>query len=300
MDLNEIVVYAKVVETKSFTAAADELGLPKSTVSRKVAQLEERLGVRLLQRTTRKLALTDVGSAYYERCARIVADITAAEKLVTDMQSSPQGLLRVTAPVDVSSRYMGSILASFTLAYPEINIELDASDRTVDLIEEGFDLGVRVGPLSESSLIARRLTPLTSVLVAAPNYLARRSAPTTPTELAHHELILFVPSSRMQTWLLRGPDGKTHEVGPPVRMVTNSLLAALENSIAGGGIGLIPDFLVADALADGRLLRVLDGWQTDSSELYAVYPSTRNLSPKLRVFLDHLVASMNPPPWRRS
>src|SRR5437899_844398 len=154
MDLNDIVVFTKVVETKSFTGAADALGLPKSTVSRKLAQLEERLGVRLVQRTTRKLALTDVGEAYYQRCSRIVADVAAAEQLVTDMQATPRGRLRLTASVDLSTRYLGAIVAEFIAAHPEITIELEATDRIVDLIEEGFDVAVRFGELPEPTLIA--------------------------------------------------------------------------------------------------------------------------------------------------
>src|SRR6185295_262982 len=147
MDLNDIVVFTKVVETKSFTGAAELLGLPKSTVSRKLAQLEERLGVRLVQRTTRKLALTDIGQAYYERCARIVADLAAAEQLVTDMQASPRGRVRVTAPIDLATRYLGTIIAEFLAMHADINVELEATDRIVDLIEEGFDVAIRFGPL---------------------------------------------------------------------------------------------------------------------------------------------------------
>src|SRR5512139_2906121 len=155
MDLNDIVVFTKVVETKSFTGAAEQLGLPKSTVSRKLAQLEERLGVRLVQRTTRKLALTEIGEAYYERAARIVADLAAAEQVVMDMQATPRGRLRVTAPIDLSSLYLGAIIAEFNVAHPEVYVELDGTDRVVDLIEEGYDLGIRFGPLPESTLIAR-------------------------------------------------------------------------------------------------------------------------------------------------
>src|SRR3954465_7000774 len=151
MDLNDIVVFTKVVETKSFTGAAEQLGLPKSTVSRKLAQLEERLGVRLVQRTTRKLALTDIGQAYYERCARIVSDVAAAEQLVTDMQATPRGRLRVTAPVDLATPYLGPLVPRFPAAHRDINGELEATDRVVDLIEEGYDVAIRFGPLPEST-----------------------------------------------------------------------------------------------------------------------------------------------------
>src|SRR5687767_11659665 len=149
MDLNDIVVFTKVVETRSFTGAAEQLGIPKSTVSRKLAQLEERLGVRLVQRTTRKLALTDIGQAYYDRCSRIVADVAAAEQLVTDMQATPRGRLRVTAPIDLSTRHLGTIIAEFLAIHADINIELDATDRVVDLIEDGFDVAIRFGTLQE-------------------------------------------------------------------------------------------------------------------------------------------------------
>ena len=173
MDLNDIVVFTKVVETKSFTGAADALGLPKSTVSRKLAQLEERLGVRLVQRTTRKLALTEIGEAYYERCARIVADVVSAEQLVTDMQSTPRGRLRVTSSVDFATRYFGKIIADFLELHSEINVELEATDRVVDMIEDGFDLALRFGQMPESTLIARRMCAVHLIACATPDYLSR-------------------------------------------------------------------------------------------------------------------------------
>jgi DNA-binding transcriptional LysR family regulator len=166
MDLNEIVVFAKVVETRSFTAAAAQLGLPKSTVSRKVAQLEERLGVRLLQRTTRKLSLTEIGQAYFERCQRIVSDIMVAEQMVTDMQSTPRGLLRVTAPVDLGAFALGALVTQFLTDFSDIHVELVLTDRVVDLVDEGVDLGIRFGPLAESTLIARKLTSVDMRLCA--------------------------------------------------------------------------------------------------------------------------------------
>jgi DNA-binding transcriptional LysR family regulator len=297
MDLNEIVVFAKVVETRSFTAAAQQLGLPKSTVSRKVAQLEERLGVRLLQRTTRKLNLTEVGQAYYERCARIVQDISSAEQVVTDMQTTPRGLLRITAPVDLGSTYLGAMVAEFLLAFPEIQVELDLADRVVDLIEEGVDLGIRFGPLSESTLIARKLGVMQMHLHASPAYLARRGAPATPAQLADHDLLLFAPSGRVIPWLLHGPDGA--EAEPPLRgrLVSNGVLGLRDAARAGAGISLLPDFVTAPDVAAGALAHILPAWTMTRSELFAVYPSTRNLSPKMRVFLEFISSRMSPPPW---
>lgn len=308
MDLNDIVVFTKVVETKSFTGAADALGLPKSTVSRKLAQLEERLGVRLVQRTTRKLALTEIGEAYYERCARIVADIAAAEQLVTDMQSTPRGRLRVTAAVDFSTRFLGEIVAEFLAHHPDINVELEATDRVVDLIEEGFDLAVRFGPMPESTLIARKLCSVHLIPCASPAYLARRGTPRTIEELDEHDHVLFTPVSRNQTWTLVGPTRggngagngeQTYEFGRPARLASNNYGAVVDATRAGGGIALIAEFMVTDAIQSGELVRVLPGWQTRPTDVHAVYPARQNVPPRLTLFLDHLAKSLNPPPWAR-
>jgi DNA-binding transcriptional LysR family regulator len=296
MDLNDIVVFTKVVETKSFTGAADALGLPKSTVSRKLAQLEERLGVRLVQRTTRKLALTEIGEAYYERCARIVADVMSAEQLVTDMQATPRGRLRVTSSVDFATKWFGDIIASFLEKYPDINIELEATDRVVDLIEDGFDLAVRFGPMPESTLIARRLCTVTLVLCASPAYLARCGTPKTIEDLDGHDHVLFTPTSRNQTWTLVNGE-VTHEFGRPARFASNNFGAALTSALAGSGIALISDFMVGELFNSGRLVRVLPEWTTRPTEVHAVYPAREKLPPRLSLFIDHLAQALNPPPW---
>ena len=297
MDLNEILVFTRVVETKSFTGAADLLGLPKSTVSRKLAQLEERLGVRLLQRTTRKLALTDAGQAYYERCAKIVADAAAAEKLVTDMQATPRGMLRVTAPVDLSTGFLGPMLAAFCSEHPEISIELDAADRVVDLIEDGFDVGIRFGPLQESTFAARRLCRVHMQLWASPAYLARRGTPKSPDELDEHDRVLFTPVTRMQSWELVGPEGELYELARPARFASNNLAAVRSVMIEGGGIAIMPNFFAAEPSAAGLIEQVLPGWECRFNEVFAVYPGRQNLPPKLQLFLEHLSRSFNPPPW---
>jgi DNA-binding transcriptional LysR family regulator len=296
MDLNDIVVFTKVVETKSFTGAAEQLGLPKSTVSRKLAQLEERLGVRLVQRTTRKLALTDIGQAYYERCARIVADVAAAEQLVTDMQSTPRGRLRMTAPVDLSMRYLGLIVADFLAIHSDINIELEASDRIVDLIEEGFDLAVRFGTLPESTLIARRLCSISAVMCASPAYLAKRGTPTTIEELDEHDRVLFTPSPRTQSWTMTHGD-QIYEFGRPARFASNNVGACYEAVASGAGIALLTDFIVARDCERGTLVYVLPDWAGRAIEVNAVYPARQNLPPRLSLFLDHLAKALSPPPW---
>jgi DNA-binding transcriptional LysR family regulator len=288
MDLNEIVVFAKVVETRSFTAAAQQLGLPKSTVSRKVSQLEERLAARLIQRTTRKLSLTEIGQAYYERCQRIVSDIALAEQLVTDMQSTPRGLLRVTAPVDLGGFRLGELTAAFLTAHPDIHLHLELTDRVVDLVDEGYDLALRFGPLGESSLIARRMYAMAMRLYASGAYLAARPAPVEPDDLADHDLLAFVPNARLNTWVLHGPGGATAELTPSARLSSNNLLAIRQALAAGGGVALLPDFVLGDHVATGTLVPLLPDWHSRPVELFAVYPSTRNLSPKVRVYIDYL------------
>ena len=299
MDLNDIVVFTKVAETKSFTGAAEALGLPKSTVSRKLAQLEERLGVRLVQRTTRKLALTDIGEAYFERCARIVADVLAAEQLVTDMQATPRGRLRVSSTIDFSTLYLGRIIAEFCLLHPEINVELEAGNRLVDLIEDGFDVAVRFGPMPESTLIARRLCAISLVLCAAPTYLTH-GVPQRIDDLDGHDHILFTPASLNQSWTLHNDHvEQSYDFGRPARFASNNYAAVREMALAGGGVALLSDFMIGDDLASGRLVRVLPDWQTRPTEIHAVYPARQNLPPRLTLFLDHLAKSLNPPPWAR-
>jgi DNA-binding transcriptional LysR family regulator len=296
MDLNEIVVFAKVVETRSFTAAAAQLGLPKSTVSRKVAQLEERLGVRLLQRTTRKLSLTEIGQAYFERCQRIVSDIMTAEQMVTDMQSTPRGLLRVTAPVDLGAFALGALVTEFLTDFADIHVELVLTDRVVDLVDEAVDLGIRFGPLAESTLIARKLTAVGMRLCAAPSYLARKGTPAHPDDLDVHDIVAFVPIPRLATWTLTGPDGSIVELTPSARLTSNNLMVIRDSVHAGGGITMLPEFVCGDC--NEGIVPVLTEWRAAPADLYAVYPSTRNTSPKLRAFVEFLAARLATPPWR--
>lgn len=288
MDLNEIVVFAKVVETGSFTAAAQALGLPKSTVSRKIAQLEERLDARLLQRTTRKLNLTEIGRAYYERCQRIVSEIAAAEALVGDLQAAPRGLLRITAPVDLGGIYLGELVAEFLRDRPEIQIEALIVDRILDLVDERVDVAIRFGPLPDSSLVARRLGGITMIPCAAPSYLERRGPIDHPDQLADHDVVAFVPNTRLRQWRMTGPKRAQIEVMPTFRFAANGLQPVRDAALAGAGVTMLPSFAVHDDLVAGRLVRVMAGWKGFDGEVFAVYPSTRNLSPKLRAFLDFL------------
>jgi len=295
-DLNEIVVFARVVEAGSFTAAARELGMPKSTVSRKVSDLESRLGARLLQRTTRKLSLTDVGNTYYQHARRVVDEVEEAERAVTQMQEAPRGLLRITTPL--TFRYLGSIVASFLERYPDVQVEMVGTDRVVDLIDEGFDLAVRAGELADSTLIARSLGSERSVIAANPQFIDRRGAPSSPSDLAEIDCVVFSGTSDPTNWTLRG-DGETVTTRVSARLTVNDFEVVRQVAVAGGGIALLPLSLCCDDLRAGRLVRVLPDWCSPAAPIHAVYPSTRHLSPKVSAFLDHLQAVMSPPPWDR-
>ena len=297
MDFNEILAFTKVARAGSFTAAARELDLPKSTVSRKVAQLEARLGARLLQRTTRKLRLTDVGADYFERCVRILRDLEEAELAVTEMQAEPQGTLRITAPVDIGVALLGPPLRTFLGQHPQVRADVVLTDRVLDLVEQGIDLAIRAGVLGDSSLVARNIGVAQGVLCASPAYLERREEPRAPADLAHHDCIKFRPAVDSSTWRLRGPRGMT-DVHIDPRVTVNNFDMVREAALAGLGIAILPAFRCAEDFRAGRLRRVLSGWCTGGIPLHALYPSTRHLSPRVRAFLDILQEETAPWRWR--
>jgi DNA-binding transcriptional LysR family regulator len=285
MDLNELLVFAKVVQAGSFTAAARALRMPKSTVSRKVSELEERIGAQLLQRTTRKLSLTEVGQAYYAHCARIVAEAEEAELAVTRMQAAPHGLLRVTAPLSFSQ--LGPLVADFMRSYPEVQLEMVCTDRTVDLVEEGFDLAVRAGRLTDSSLIARRLGSIERLVVAAPRYVQARGMPRAPRDLEKHDCLLFGAGREGNVWSLSA-GSKSVDVPVRARLIVNEPDMLRVVTLAGAGIALIPNILCTTDITEGRLHRVLPDWASPGAPVHAVYPSTRHHSPKVMAFVDFL------------
>jgi DNA-binding transcriptional LysR family regulator len=296
VDLNEILVFARVVQSGSFTAAADQLDMPKSTVSRKVSELEGRLNARLLQRTTRKLSLTDVGRTYYDYCARIVAEIEDAERAVGRLQNAPRGLLRVTCIPD--SAFLAPIIADYLKRYPEVALELVCTTRPVDLVEERFDLGIRAGALPDSTLIARSLGLVNWLLVAAPAYLRKRGRPRFPADLAKHDCLFFGPGlADVGPRLEKDGDVVQLMVSPRMTVTEMGILHAV--AMAGLGIALLPAFQCVDQLRARGLEHVLRDWNAPSVPLQAVYPSTRHLSPKVKTFVDHLQHRMTPPPWER-
>jgi DNA-binding transcriptional LysR family regulator len=285
IDLNELLIFARVVQANSFVGAARALSMPKSTVSRKVSELERRLGARLLQRTTRKLSLTDAGRAYHEHALRVVAEVEAAELAVSRMQDAPRGLLRVTTPLNAA--FLGPTVASFLQRFPEVNAEIVCTNRMVDLVDEGFDLAIRAGKLADSTSIARELGVLESFIVAGPGFLAKHGTPGSPEDLAPLDCVVFTTGEQRATWQLhRGGQTFTHTVRP--RIVVNDFRFIEAATAADLGIALLPAFRLAEALREGRLVRVLPEWSIDVMPLYAVYPSTRHLTPKVRAFIEHV------------
>lgn len=291
-DLNAILIFASVAETGSFTAAARTLGLPKSTVSRKVLELEKHLGARLIQRTTRKLSLTDVGRVYYEHCARISREADEADLAVQQMQATPRGVLRVTAPL--SFRTPSRIAAQFLKRYPDVRIEVVCTDRNVDLVAEGFDVAIRAGPLTDSSLIARKVAMVKQVLVAAPVYLRRRGRPRTPLELQEHETIAFGSGPSPGVWSLRKA-GKSVDVRVRPRLAVNDVDWMHDAASRGIGIALLSEYVCREDLQAGRLRQVLTEWSAGETPLHALYPTPRHLSRKVVTFIEMLRRGFDAP-----
>jgi DNA-binding transcriptional LysR family regulator len=284
-DLNALQVFAKVVQTGSFTGAALSLKMPKSTVSQRVSELEERLGARLLQRTTRKLGLTDAGRIYYDHCVRIVAEVEDADRAVAKLQETPRGLLRMTVPA--STQFLGPVFTEFLARCSGVQLEVLCADRSVDLVEESFDLAIRAGGLSDSTLIARNLGFSHFVLVASPRYLKKHGRPRSPQDLIKHDCLIFGVGAQPRVWNFT-QGNEASEVNLTPKLSVNDL-DMLQNAALGAvGIALLPDFRCIDDLRAKRLELVLPTWHAPAQPIHAVYPSSRHLSPKVKVMLDHL------------
>jgi DNA-binding transcriptional LysR family regulator len=292
-DLNALHVFIKVVQTGSFTAAARALGMPKSTVSQRVLELEERLRARLLQRTTRTLSLTDQGRIYYDRCVRIIAEVEEADRAVTSLQERPCGLLRVTVPA--STQFFGPVLADFQRRNGGVQLDVVCTDRLVNLVEESFDVAIRAGALSDSTLIVRNLGTVEQLLVASPRYLRERGRPRSPDALAKHDCLVFNVGSEPRIWrFTRGDEAR--EVRAAGALSVNDL-DILHNAATGGiGMTMLPAFRCADDLRTERLERVLPDWELPATPIHLVYPSGRHLSAKVKALLDHLL-QMTSAPW---
>ncbi|WP_224776865.1 MULTISPECIES: LysR family transcriptional regulator [Achromobacter] len=286
--------YAKVVELGSFAAAADKMGQARSVVTRQIAYLEQKYGVRLLNRTTRKLSMTDAGRAFYERVRPILAEVADLELSLQAEGQRPSGRLRVSAPVSFGILHLGPAIAEYLQRYPDVVIDLDLNDRVVDLVEDGYDVAVRIGPLVDSSLVARPLAPQQLLVCAAPSYLKRHGAPTVPEDLKQHRCLHYAYASTGNEWHFE-KDGVTHLVRVNAALRANNGDVLRTAALAGHGIILQPEFLVGDDIRAGRLTALLTGYAHTPISMVAVYPHRRFLSPKVRSFVEHLEARFGSP-----
>ena len=292
MDLNRVSAFVRVVQDGSFTAAARALGLPKSSISRSVAQLERDLGIRLLQRTTRQIHLTDAGAAYFERVSRALGDIGEATVAASDAQSELSGVVRLTSPVDIGIWSLASIIARFVRAHPRIRVEVSLTNHVVDLVAEGFDLAVRAGPMRDSSLVARRVGELQSVAYASPHYLARRGTPDKLEDLVAHDCVLFRSTNGTAKWELRHTDGTVASVDVTGLVASDDLSFVRKAVLVGSGIGVLPTFLCGRAEATGKLVRVLNDWSLNGAVLHVAYPSARFVPQRVVVLREHLLSEL--------
>jgi DNA-binding transcriptional LysR family regulator len=279
-------LFCQVMESGSFTAAAEHLGLSKQFVSRRLIQLEERLGVRLLNRSTRRLDVTPLGQSYYESALRLLSEVEQVEQGIAGQNTDPRGTIRLSAPLSFAMAHLGSLLPLFLQRHPHVSVEVDLSDRPVDLISEGYDLVLRIGTLEDSTLIARRIASVQRVYCASPDYLARRGTPQTPEDLAEHACLPYGHSRQVQ-WRFR-VKGKPLVLNVSGRMRVNNGELLRDSAIAGLGVTYLPTFIVAQALKEGRLVTLLEDFAPEALALSAVFPQHRQSSRPVQAFIEFL------------
>ena len=299
-NLTDIAIFVKVVELSSFTAAAEVLEMSQPVVSKAVTRLEEKLGARLLNRTTRRLSLTEAGSELFRRSVRALEEIENAELEVARFQTEPRGTLRISAPMSFSILHLGAAIQPFLERYPGVAVELNLDDRHVDLVEEGFDVAIRIGRLENSNLVARKITPCRQVLCASPGYLAKHGMPERPEDLLEHNCIVYSFMSNAREWRLADPAGEEHVVPIKGSLHSNNGLVNRAAAMSGVGIALLPTFYLGEQLKSGELKPILCKFAPPQLAVYAVYPERRNLTPKVRAFVDFLAVTFGPePPWEK-
>ena len=296
-----VVAFSKIAQAKSFTAAAQSLGVSKGTISKLINKLEETLRTKLIYRSTRRLSLSETGQAFLEKANRLCEIMEEAESAVARLETEPRGTLKISAPTTFGSRYLAPAIAGFLAHHPGISVDLALNDRFVDLIEEGFDLAIRIGALKDSSLIARTIAPVDMTICASPTYIAASGMPRQPADLARHNCLIYTLSAAMapDRWAFVGPEGRT-EVRVQGTLRANGADVLLASAVAGLGVVVAPDFIVADALATRGLVPVLPGYRVAGPDaaIHVIYPPNRLLSPKVRSFIDFLAGRFAAPPWR--
>jgi DNA-binding transcriptional LysR family regulator len=293
-----MTIFAEVVKNEGFTAAAEKLGLSRAQISKSVMQLEEHLGTRLLNRTTRSVSLTETGRVYFERCEVILRDIDDLECITSEQSSStPHGTLRISAPTSFGILHLNEVLPQYLKKYPEVEVSLNLADRFIDVVAEGFDVVIRIAELDDSSLVARRIAPCRRVFCASPDYLQQRGVPGIPQDLALHDCLIYANETRPDTWVMQGLDGiATIKVNGPIRADNGDILKTA--AVSGLGITLLPTFIAGPDLRAGRLQQVLTAYRPPEISIYVVFPSRRYLSTRVRTFVDFLSNSFgDTPSW---
>lgn len=284
MDFNEVAIFIKVVQEGSFSKAALSLGMPNSTVSAKISSLEKRLGVTLIQRTTRKLNITPAGNAYFKRCMLGLEEIKAAEAEIANIQGEPQGLLRITAPTELGSTVLPQVISDFIKKYPKVRIEVLLSDRRIDLLSENVDLAIRAGEMKDSTLIARRVGSIYFAPFASPKYLKANGTPTHPRELKQHSCLQFTPIG-VDEWKMTSSKGSLN-VPLSGRVLINDMAALRKMAVMGDGIVFLPTYYCYTEVSNKQLIRILPEWRSNLAPIHFVYPAQRFVTPKLSAFMS--------------
>ena len=296
-ELEEIKVFIQLVESQSATKAAEQLGLANSAISRRLKDLEQRLGVQLIRRTTRRMSLTEPGEIYYQRCRQILENLEEAQAEITHSKNFLKGRLRIATPVTFGVNHLAPAIAAFMYQYPDIEVDLDMSDRRVDLVEEGFDVAIRIGNLEDSTLIAKQLAPVSHVICASPDFFQQHGIPQKPEDLQNISGLCYGNLKKPDTWVYQNSQGEKGEVKVALKMKSNNGDALREAAIAGLGVICEPSFIVHDAIKRGLLTAALRDYKWYNMNVYAIYPQTKYLPTKVRRFIDFLIQRFGKTPY---
>ena len=288
--LSAMKLYCQIIETGQLSLAADQLNLSKGTVSKQLAKLEAHLGGRLLNRTTRRLTSTEAGQAFYERAKLILESVEEAECVVSGLTAEPRGTLKINAPMSFGIQHMGKLLAKYQQKYPKVTIDISLNDRQIDLIEEGYDLALRIATLKDSTLIVRRLAPFHIVMCASPSYLQQYGKPKIPSDLKNHQCIAYAYSNSLKYWTFTNAKGDKQQIPVYGSLATNNGNLICDAMINSMGIAALPTFIAGDAIRQGRAVIILDDWRPRAEDISLLYPSSKHLSAKVRAFVDLAVA----------
>ena len=296
-NLTDIAVFVQVVDCGSFTAAAERLELTRSVISKYVSRLEDRLKVRLLNRTTRRLSLTEAGQIFYERSQHGLGEIEAAAAEVAKLQATPRGRLKINAPMSFGILHIAPAMAEFQLQYPEVQLDMNLDDRQIDLVEQGYDVAIRIAELPDSSMVATRLARCHHVVCASSDYIERYGAPRTPDDLRRHNILSYRYQDSPNEWRFLSPDGRYSSVPVAGSIEMNNSLALRQAVLSGAGIILTPTFIVGEDIAAGILVKLLPEYRAKEVAIYAVYTGRRHLTPKVRAFIDYMKKRLSDPPY---